>query len=239
MRRGLIILVGECFRDGCSTSRIRDTEQSLVTQKEATESHLHLVEQIRNKYDINTDIIISTYTTKFEAELKCWYGESLVECRTQDDLIGMEKLLNNTVKTIDRTKYDFVFGLRIDVILKPRFYEVFNPTWTRLTFSNICWIDCARVTNDEPRIADTMIFIPKRLYWLFDRYVYLWHDSWINYKYNYGLTNNDLNFMIDTYHDSNPAMDWNPLYKFAGREEVSTWRSEGHVLNMETFKGQY
>jgi hypothetical protein len=44
---------------------------------------------------------------------------------------------------------------------------------------------------------------------------------------------------IDTYHDSNPAMDWNPLYKFAGREEVSTWRSEGHTLNMETFKGPY
>jgi hypothetical protein len=84
-----------------------------------------------------------------------------------------------------------------------------------------------------------MIFIPKNLFWLFERYVYLWHDSWINYKYNYQLTNDNLNLMINTYHDSNPEMDLNPLYKFAGRDETQTWYSEGYYLDMTSFDGPY
>jgi hypothetical protein len=239
MNRGLLILIGECFRDGCSTSRTRDTENSLFTQKLACESHTKLIDDLYKNHNVIMDTIINTYTTKYEDQLKKWYGDRLIEYNSQDNLIGMQNLLNNITKKIDKSTYDFVFALRIDVILKEKFYEVFDHSWTRITFANICWIDCCRITNDEPRISDVMVFIPKRLFWIFDRYVYLWHDSWINYKYSYNMTNDDLNFMIDTYHDSNPAMDWNPLYKFAGREESQIWHSEGHVLDMNTFKGPY
>ena len=239
MKRGLLILIGECFRDGCSTSRERDTEKSLITQKFATESHVQLIDDLYKNRDFNMDIIINTYTTKYEDLLKTWYGDRIIEYISNENMIGLENLLNNITKTLDKTKYEFVFGLRIDVILKSRFYEVFDPTWTRLTFPFICWIKCCRVTNNEPRISDVMIFIPKNLFWLFDRYVYLWHDSWINYKYNYQLTNDNLNLMINTYHDSNPEMDLNPLYKFAGRDETQTWYSEGYYLDMTSFDGPY
>jgi hypothetical protein len=237
--RGLIILIGECFREGHSTSRLRDTENSYIPQKDASESHYRFLNHIKINLGIDVDLIINTYDTKFEEDLKSWYGDFLIEYNSNENIIGMQNLLNNITKKIDKDAYDFVFAIRIDIFLKELFFEKFNPNWNRITFSQICWTKLCRVANNEPRIGDVIIFIPKRLFYLFDRYIYLWHDSWINYKYNYHLTNNDLNLMIDTYHDSDTEKDWNPLYYMVSRAQSNVWHSEGYKLDMNTFEGPY
>jgi hypothetical protein len=237
--KGLILLIGESFRQGCSTSRERDTDDSFFTQKQASERHVQFLKYLKNDKNIELEVIVNTYKTRFEDNLKEWYGDFLVEYISNENLLGLENLLNNVTKKIDKTKYDFVFAIRIDIYLKAMFFERFDPNWNRITFSQICWTKCCRTLNNEPRVSDVIIFVPKRLFYLFDRYLYLWHDSWINYKYNYCLTNADLNLMIDTYHDSDSFQDWNPLYYMVSREESKIWHSEGYKLDMNTFEGPY
>jgi hypothetical protein len=237
--KGLIVLIGESFRDGLSTTRERDTDNSYELQKKACESHIRFFDNLKNNQNIDVEIIINTYKTRFEEDLKCWYQQYLIEYNSNDNLIGLENLLNNITKRIDKTKYDFVFAIRIDLFLKDHFLEKFDPNWNRITFSQICWAKCCRVVGNNPRVSDVVLFIPKRLFYLFDNYLYLWHDSWINYKYNYGLTNDDLNLMIDTYHDSDSWQDWNPLYYMVSREESKIWHSEGYKLDMNTFEGPF
>jgi hypothetical protein len=237
--RGLIILIGESFRDGRSGSRERDTDNSFITQKLASERHVLFLNHLKNNLGIDVDLIINTYKTKFEESIIEWYKDFLIEYISNNILIGLEKLLNWVTMKIDKTKYDFVFAIRIDIYLKNMFFEKFDPNWNRITFSQICWTKCCRVDNNEPRVSDVIIFVPKRLFYLFDRYLHLFHESWICYKVNYKLTNSDLNLMIDTYHDSDSFKDWNPLYYIVSREESKIWHSEGYKLNMNTFDGPY
>lgn len=237
--RGLILFIGESFRDGVSTSRVRDTDASLETQRTASESHLRFLDHLKTTLALDIDVIINTYETKFESKLKEWYKDYLIDSKFNSELIGLENLLNNVTKTINRDNYDFVFAIRIDLCLKDMFIEKFDPNWNRITFSQICWTRCCRVQNNDPRVSDVVLFIPKRFFYLFDWHLYLWHDSWINYKCNYGVTNADLNLMIDTYHDSDSFQDWNPLYYMVSREQSTIWHSEGHHLDMNTFEGPF
>ena len=48
---------------------------------------------------------------------------------------------------------------------------------------------------------------------------------------NTDLTYDDLDTMINTYHDSDSSKDYNPLYYIVNRPENIIWHREGHIFN--------
>jgi hypothetical protein len=80
-----------------------------------------------------------------------------------------------------------------------------------------------------------MIFIPSTYFYLFNLNIYLNHDAWFTYKTDYNLTNNDMDFILDTYHDSDTFKDFNPLYYMVSRPENQKWHSENFVIDRNLF----
>ena len=70
--KGLLLLYGECFRDGHHKSRVTDTETSYLPQKEASLSHNEFCNRMKQK-GVDMDILIHTYPTKYEKDLRSWY----------------------------------------------------------------------------------------------------------------------------------------------------------------------
>ena len=207
------------------------------TQKIATESHIRFIENL-NKINIKSDVIINTYDTKYENDLKEWYNDYLINYISNKELIGIEKLINNIISSNKKkiiNNYDFVYICRIDLYLKDYFIEKFNPDWNKIYFSSITWRECYKTFNNEPRIADVMIFIPSPYFYLFNLNIYLNHDAWFMYKTDYNLTNNDMDFILDTYHDSDTFKDFNPLYYMVSRPENQKWHSENLVVDRNLF----
>ena len=50
--KGLLLLIGESFREGLQSDRKRDTTNSFYTQKMASESHVDFCNYVKEKYHI-------------------------------------------------------------------------------------------------------------------------------------------------------------------------------------------
>ena len=61
------------------------------------------------------------------------------------------------------------------------------------------------------------------------------HDTWCDLINTTDLTYNDLDTMINTYHDSDSFKDYNPLYYIVNRPESKIWHSKGHIFNKYNF----
>jgi len=227
-KRGLLLIAGECFRDGNQFSRLRDTEHGFNCQKTASESHMQLIKQLETDgYLIDT--LICTYQTKYESELKTWYNPN-TQFIFHQELIGIEGLINHGIWSIEKEtvdQYDFLFILRIDLLLKPLFFRAFQPSQTKILFPFICWKRWYRfIDKDLPRVAGIMEFIPRKYLSVLSRCaISMEHESWYIYNECYGWTADDMGFFIDTFHDSDSAKDYNPLYKVASRSETNVWHS--------------
>jgi hypothetical protein len=57
--------MGESFRSGSQNSRIRGMDESYDEQIQACKTHIKFIEHLQ----LNIDVCISSYTTKFDDEL--------------------------------------------------------------------------------------------------------------------------------------------------------------------------
>lgn len=227
--KGCIILVGEAFRKGGQFSRIRGHSESYEDQLNACKSHIKLLQVIKDSHHFDKiDLIIESYTTSYDDFLKDLYKEYLINCTFHPDTIGLNGLIKDSIKYIKLEEYKFIFFLRIDLFLKDRFFEIFNPGWDTIKFPSICWKKDS-IYKNFPRNNDTMLFIP---YQYFNRiqYIELSHESWFKLRMSRRFEAKDLNVMIDTYHDSDSSKDYNPLYRIVNRPESEIWHSEGHIF---------
>ena len=55
--------------------------------------------------------------------------------------------------------------MRIDLFLKDKFSEVFNPLADKILFPSVCF-EPYHKCDIHPRINDMMMFIPKKYYYL-------------------------------------------------------------------------
>ena len=167
----LLLLVGSCFRDGGQDSKLVDTDRSYLAQKNAFESHNLLIKYLNND-NIDVDIIINTYKTKYENDLKNWYSHSLKQILINDQLIGLENLVNNALNKFNECYsynvydyYDGILILRLDLFLKNEFFINFDPYSEKILFPFISWKHSFKV-NNCPRVSDTLMFIPKKYLFL-------------------------------------------------------------------------
>lgn len=223
--KGLLVLFGESFREGGQGTRLRDTENSYNPQKLACESHIEFCNYIKQIYNINMDILINTYDTKYENDLKSWYTNYNLSYMTNSELLGNNNIAQQALNTVNTENYDFVLITRIDILLKPYFFNIFNPYSNKVNF--ICnnwtlWHTLEYNNISFPRVNATIEFIPKEYFKILSN-INIEHDAWIHYYKIFNMNYDDIGFMVNYYHDSDSYKDYNPYYKMVSRPETYIW----------------
>jgi hypothetical protein len=237
---GLILFIGESFRYGNQHNRNRGIPESYYDQIRACNSHISFIEKIKEKYKLNSvSTFISTYNTQYDTDLLKIYEKYSIGHKLYQDVIGYNNIFHNSINEIkNKEQYDFILSIRIDIFLKDHFMEVFDPTINMILFPCITWLWDCHVRNEpeknNPRVVDTMLFIPKK-YYSYIKHIFLNHNNWDKLIKKTDLTYDDLDVMINTYHDSDSYKDFNPLYYIVNRGETSHFHSEGYIFNKYEF----
>jgi len=231
--KGCIILYGACFRLGSQLNTNIGLDNSYDQQIAASYSHMKLINHLKSK-NINTDIYISSYSSKFNENLCNIYKDHLIINDFYNNLIGQHGLIYNIFNKINNTsQYKFILLMRIDIFLKDMFIEIFNENWDNILWPSIC-MKPHHQCGIYPRVNDLMMFIPNK-YFNYIKYIieskHNPHNSWEYLIKNTNLTNNDLDTMIHTYHDSDSEKDFNPLYYIVNRPETKIHRTPNDIFN--------
>jgi hypothetical protein len=228
-KKGLICYYGGAFREGGNLSSLQDTDTGYDGQYYATQTHLKLTEIIKSKgYDVDT--IINTYTSKYEKDLSKWYEPYEILLNRLNKNIkstdGRDNLIKNCIKSIKRLTpddYDFILFIRIDLFLKPGFFDILDIESNKINFianNSDAINDCITHNKEkDPIVVDLFLFVPKKYFYILDNNFKLCHDSWTYYKEVYKLTENDMGFMTNKVFDSNSYLDINDYYLIVGRKE--------------------
>lgn len=232
---GLIIFVGESFRLIQLGQRNTGHPDAYNEQINAGYSHIRFIENIIQKYNMNSiSVFISSYTTQFDNQLLSIYEKYLIGGILHTDVIGIQNLFHTAIQIIKNIEtYDFIFVIRIDLFLKPYFINIFDPTINMILYPTICWKKDSLVKN-HPRVNDMMLFIPKK-YYKYLQNIIMCHHCWSILMESTNLTYNDMDTIINTYHDSDSFKDYNPLYYIVNREESTTFHSDGFIFNKYNF----
>lgn len=231
---GLIILLGECFRSGTNNVN-RGKPECYNDQIKACNSHISFIENTIDKFKLNSmSVFISSYTTPYDNDLLTIYKKYLIGNNLYDNLMGLNNLFHKSIKNIENIEqYDFVLYIRIDLFLKDKFTEVFNPTSQMILFPTICWKK-GYITHGHPRVNDMLLFIPKKYYNSIN-HINIGHDTWFLLMKYSQLKYDDLDTMIHTYHDSDTNKDFNPLYYIVNRGETKIWHSPDDIFDKYNF----
>jgi hypothetical protein len=236
----LIILIGETFRTGFQDSRERDRNESYLPQIKSSENHVNFIKYIENKFNLKCDIVINTYYTKYKDVLLNIYKElNILEYNVNNNYIGLENLLRNGIllakNKTNLNDYKFITSLRLDIMLKQLYFDIFNPNWNSIMFPTLCYIiqGYDKTYEGYPRVNHNIIFIPNRFFNLIPNYIFMSHDSWYYFIKNtpFNLQHDDIDVMLNTYHDSDSYKDYQPLYTYLYRHENKNWKSKGYVFN--------
>lgn len=220
-----IVLVGESFRLGGQGTRNRDSQESYEEQKRACLSHLKLAEALASEGH-QVDFFIESYATKYESELISLYGERLKGFSFRDAMVGIQALAR---AALSKYEHECVFVCRIDIALKGMMISMFDPEWQKVMFPSACWVHDCRCGN-FPRVSDTMMFVPPRLLDRVRGRLFLGHTAWKEFVDSRTLESCDMGLVLDTYHDSDSAKDYNPIYTIVNRPESKLWHSMGCVV---------
>ena len=242
MNKGLIIFAGGSFRPDIHKCGIVGCDESYDEQIKACHSHIYFLEHIKSKYKLDSvNAYISTYSTKFNNDLLNIYIEYLIGYSLLDKPIdgGLDGFFQKTIHDIlNINQYDFILFMRIDIFLKEYFIinNVFNPYADKIFFLNITYVHDCVALQKYPRVSDVLIFIPKKYYSIFlNNYVNYWHDTWYHLREQNLVSNDDIDVMVNTFHDSNTKKDYNPFYYIVNRPQTDKWCSEGYIFEKKQF----
>ena len=222
-KRSLLFLQGETFRTGRQGNRNIGSLESMEDQKNACVSHLNFVKYICAEYNVKFDLIISTYKCDQSRYLDTWYGRDeglfgsiIIKLHTHNASQCADHM---SVLPTDTSHYLFTLHARPDIILKPPFNKLINPSFKQLMFLSICpSIRGWHVTSDgHPRVNDVIYFVPQKFH-IYNRHKAC-HNS-IDYLVSQGLKYpDDINVMVYEYYDSDSYKDKNPFYRISNRAE--------------------
>ena len=105
--------------------------------------------------------------------------------------------------------------MRIDLFLKPYFIYIFNPDSKNILFPSVCFKPYHKIL-DCPRVNDMIMFIPKNLFRITNNFE-LNHKTWYQLVHNKKINIKHLETILKTYHDSDSAKDYNPIYYIVNR----------------------
>lgn len=237
MNKILLMITGESFRDGGQNSRKKDTNISLDTQLLATDTHLKFMSSITNKYNIDFDVQILSYKTKFQDKLIEKYAKHNTTYKFYDKYYRDRTQLTNSNKIENiQEKYIGVLVIRPDMFLKDYFIDMFNPFVEKIFYISVCFLYYHTCKNKAPRINDTSIYIPSKYFQkiYYDIGIKLYHESIADYL-GHGLSLSDFDFWLHSLHDSDSAKDYNPLFYLVSRPINKVWHSYSYEIDNEKF----
>jgi hypothetical protein len=229
----LILILGESFRTGSQGSRIKGKQESYDEQIKACNRHIDFLKFLEQKYDLDISVSLLSYKTMFDKDLENIYSKYIIKYEILNNTIGLDGLFHRSYSNIDITNYNFILYFRIDLYLKNYFYKIFNPCWSTIRFATILWSKY-RPCGIYPPSNDMIIFIPKRYFNYLSKINLSSHCTWKGLLEN-NLSNNDLDTMLDTFHDSDSEKDLNPLYYVVNRPSKTVWHDEKLIFNKYTF----
>jgi len=231
--KALLILYGESFREARQLERNRDTEFSYKLQNEASKTHIKLCDKLKTEHEIETDIVINTYETKFEKDLREWYSNynttfifnKFTDTENTEESINIVVHNNITESILSKENlngYKFIILTRMDIYLKQPFYELLDVNWKKIMFISKI-LSCKYYGFNEegdPIVNQTIMFIPNKYINIVKKDLYLIkHNLWTILKKNTKITNGDMDFMSDKSFDADSYKDKNDYYYMVGRPE--------------------
>ena len=230
--KGCLILFGESFRLGGQGNRNIGNIESYTEQINAINSQIFLLKSLNNK-NVAMDVYISSYETIFTKDIIDLYNNYLIGYEFYKNLLGQETLIHNSIYNIKNitniSKYNFLLCMRIDLFIKDKFIEIFNYNSNKILWPSICFKPHHKC-GIHPRVNDMMIYIPNNHFNYFNYLNFLNHDQWKYLIEHTNLSYDDLDTMINTFHDSDSSKDYNPLYYIVNRPQMMIH----HTMN-ETF----
>lgn len=237
---GAVIIRGEFFREGGQQSRVKYTDYSVEEQRVALRTHVNLFDKIKQQgADLDIYIITQPMTDNFLDIIRDEYGEysnNISTIHFVDNAFHMSPLANLISEHHKKQEYEFVFIMRPDFIFKDLFYTLFDVTRSKITMMSVCfkYADHHRLVKvgdgTLPRINDTAFFYPKRFVGEFlSKLIYCCHCHEILGDRCASIKLQDVDFFVNTFHDSDSEKDFNPLYRLTGRPECKTWFSRGLI----------
>lgn len=244
MKGGVVLLLGEAFRTGGQGSRTRGLPGSVQDQLTASESHVAFVRHLESAHPgLKCRLLLHTYTTPYDADLLGCYGGDCAAARFLPEALGYEGLLENAVSEnlAELQLQDFVLVLRVDLVLKPLFMRLFDPSADRLLYSSICMLPYHVLHDNIPRAADMVLFVPRRhlegfLHGRPPGCGFLTHHGFESCRARGLRWPEDVGVYLPTFHDSDSEKDWNPLYRIANRPESRCWQSRGRIIDVQALR---
>jgi hypothetical protein len=236
------IFIGESFRSGNQGSRIIGDPKSYELQKNASKTHMDLITNIKNKYNYDSDIYISSVTTQYDTDLKSWYTPLINTSFVIQNKSSIHFHIRNAQQLVtDKNQYTHIFIFRIDLVFKEYMINILDPNKiTKFTFPSICFMKSKSHKIKKtglPRINDMFFLIPNKYYHLLEyTTINYQHDAWSDFITQKKATNADFDVLLDTYHDSDSHKDWNPIYYLYCRPEAKQWHTRGYIFNKETLE---
>jgi hypothetical protein len=229
MVNGLMILIGESFRSGGQHTRERGNPDSVKEQIMACQSHIRFMKSFN---DVKWNVRLFTYSTNYDSLLLNTYGSYIEKYNfIKGEPIGLNNLYKMSIERLP--KYDFILVCRIDLYLKDMFISKFNYKWPEVRYPFVCWtLGGGNITHNHPRVSDTLVFIPKNIN---TNDILIEHEGWFRFIEK-GYTIDNIDVMINTYHDSDSEKDYNPLYYIVNRSQTNNWSSRGQVFNKELYR---
>jgi hypothetical protein len=225
MSKFLVVVNGESFRYGGQFTRTRGINDSYDRQYLASISHLSLLRHIEKKYNMQGEILLSTYSLNesWDHDLKQWYTPYLVKSDFLSSMMQNElefrkyhiKLTEAFIQSKNK-EYEFILFVRTDFYFKKYLFDTITLNNTKILFG---FID-SNTTNETsfPSVAHNLAYIPKAYFIpLFNLLFYEMHDS--AYKAQRYIESQSIGFFSNTFHLASTDLDWNPLYVAVGRKE--------------------
>ena len=225
----LLVLTGESYRSGVQMSRTRGTINYIERQVLASLSHINLINKIKDKYTIDTDVVINTYklNENDDNELINIYKKNsvnLIGSKFNNSIFPNENsFLNNVYDDvnnlyINNDNYDFVLFIRIDLYLKNFFIENINFDNNKIKFIHI---DSNIDVNNEhiPSVCHQIMIYPKKFFYTLTEKI-IYNETHGIYKklINNNINKNEIKFFINTIHVCSTDLGWNPFYVNVGRK---------------------
>ena len=233
----LLVLNGESYRSGKQMSRYRGTKNYIERQFLACKSHVKLINLIKDKYNIDTDVILYTYKLNEtdDNNLINYYKNhnvNIISVTFLSSICGNEKQFLNL--TYDKVNdhllgYDGCLLIRIDLYLKEFYIQnvIFDD---KIIFPHIDIYHDINTTTLFP-VCHSIIYYPKQYFHVIENKIVYnsTHEIYEN-LINQNIHHSNIDFSINTIHWCSTDGQSNPLYCQIGRKYVSNY-----YFNKNTF----
>jgi len=244
----LLIIRGEAFRVGGSSTRQNGAEESYAAQESACKAQMDLVRKIESK-GYTVDILLNTYHTKYDDKLRKFYGKNLRHAKFHKKKFDTQyQMMKNCVESYEglHTHYDVIIITRLDMHLKQQLIDEYDPSVNTVQFLHLLPTEVLRTVSGNVMINEAFLHFPQRF---FDKLKAIKEDPkaekgfpvhFHNYldiiPLKYGT---EYSLLADTFHSADPSNGWNPYYRLIGRESVETWEDKGKkITDLPEFKDQ-